>query len=127
MTEIKAKVNGVWQGSENAFKVQLPVIIFKDDNAHIMYCPALDLSGYGNNEDEAQKSFQVTLGEFFLYTLRKKTLESELKKLGWKLKSKHKPMTPPPMSKLLAQNVNFSNIFNNYSFRKIDEAFSLPV
>jgi len=40
------------------------------------------LSGYGANEDEANNSFEVTLGEYFRYTVNKNTLAADLKKMG---------------------------------------------
>lgn len=109
-------------------KLKLPIISFKEDNSEILYCPALDLSGYGLNEKESIDSFNHTLGEFLLYTTRKKTLASELQKLGWTLrKSKAKPMYPPTMSELLEKNKNFSRIFNNNSFKKFDFTVEMPI
>lgn len=124
----KAEIIGTWTGQSHAVDVHLPLIIFEDSGCQIVYCPALDVSGYGQTEDEAYESLKICLGEFFQYTLNKNTFRTELQKLGWKLKkSKTKPMIPPDMSTLLSNNDNFSNIFNNYSFRKVDESFSLPV
>jgi hypothetical protein len=123
----QAKVSGTWQSGRNEIKVNLPIIIFEESNTTIMYCPALDVQGYGKDESEARESFKVSLGEFFLYTLNKKTLISELERMGWNIrKSKMKPMLPPPMTHLLENNDNFSRIFNNYSFRKVDESVAIP-
>lgn len=57
---------------------------------------------------------------------RKNSFISELKRLGWKIRGDKKTMIPPLMSRMLEENVNFSNIFNNYPFKKIDERISLP-
>lgn len=123
----KAKFEGAWADKKNTYIMSLPVIIFKDGESEIVYCPALDLSGYGKNENEAKESFKVSVNEFFKYSTNKNTLRLELKRLGWELKkSKKKPMLPPPMSKLLEENDNFSNIFNNYPFRKIDQQIEMP-
>jgi len=46
--------------------------------------------------------------------------------LGWSIRSKQEPMTPPPFSKLLNDNDNFRNIFENYPFKKIDEGIMIP-
>ena len=122
-----SKVSGTWQSDREEIKVNLPIIIFEEDNAIIMYCPALDVQGYGKDEVEAMESFKVTLSEFFLYTMRKKTLFDELKRMGWIIrKSRVKPMSPPPMTQLLENNDNFSRIFNNYSFRKVNEPIAMP-
>jgi hypothetical protein len=123
--EANKNITGMWTSNDRTVEVNLSLIIFEDDGKVVVYCPALDISGYGLNEREAIESFKVSLGEFFLYTLQKKTFLSELKKLGWTI-SKSKTMMPPAMSKLLKQNANFSNIFNNYPFKKINEQISIP-
>jgi len=118
--------SGTWKSDKENIMVNLAVILFEEDGSQIMYCPALDVSGYGKTEDEAHDSFNVALGEFFLYTTRKKTFVGEMERLGWTIRSKHKSMLPPSMSELLNNNENFSRIFNNFPFRKIDQPISLP-
>ena len=66
--------------------VSVPLLSFKEDDTFIVYSPALDVSGYGDTEEEARKSFEITLEEFINYTLNKKTFQSELTRLGWKIK-----------------------------------------
>jgi hypothetical protein len=128
MSEKLKTLRGQWVSGKKQIKVNLSLIEFEEDGSRIVYCPALDVSGYGNTETEAMKSFYVSLGEFFHYTTNKKTLASELKLMGWVIrKSKNKPMTPPPMSHLLELNDNFSRIFNEHPFRKFDQAFDLPL
>jgi hypothetical protein len=124
----KAEISGTWTGQSHAVDVHLPLIIFEDSGSQIVYCPALDVSGYGKTEKEAFESVKICIGDLFQYTLNKNTFRDELQRLGWKLKkSETKPMIPPDMSVLLSNNDNFSNIFNNFPFRKVSEAFSLPV
>ena len=125
--ETNRKINGKWKNDQHTVNVNLSLIIFEEEGSSIVYCPALDVSGYGLNENEAIESFEVSLGEFFQYTLHKKTFISELKRMGWTIKkSKTKPMTPPTMSKMLEENANFSHIFNNYPFKKINEQIAIP-
>lgn len=123
----KGEFKGTWISAEHEVEICLPFIIFKENEIDVVYCPALDLSGYGNNEEEAFNSFKIALSEFILYTLHKKTFIQELQRMGWKIKkSKTKPMTPPSMSHLLEENDNFNRIFNSYPFRKIDRPIALP-
>ena len=125
--ETNRKINGKWKSDEQTVNVNLSLIIFEEEGSSIVYCPALDVSGYGPNEDEAIESFEVSLGEFFQYTLHKKTFISELKRMGWRIKkNKTKLMTPPTMSKMLDENANFSHILNNYPFKKINEQIAIP-
>lgn len=122
----RGSVSGTWKSDKDNISVNLAVILFEEDGSKIMYCPALDVSGYGKTEEEAQQSFNIALGEFFLYTTRKKTFISEMERLGWTIRSKHKSLQPPSMSELLNNNDNFSRIFNSFPFRKIDQSISLP-
>lgn len=114
--------------NENSLNLQVPFISFIDDNTHIIYCPVLDLSGYGNDETEARKSFDTVLQEYISYTLKKNSLWSDLKNLGWTItKSKKKfTATPPPISIILESNEEFQRIFNNYPFKKYNTGITLP-
>jgi hypothetical protein len=107
--------------------VSLSFIEFTEDNNTILYCPALDLSGYGKDVEEAKNSFEIVLEEFLRYTMNKKTFLKELKNLGWKVKSESKPFIPPPMTYLLRKNEYFSHVFNQNSFKKYDQQVAIPV
>lgn len=61
----------------------LALVLFEEDNITFCYCPTLDITGYGHNEKEANKSFEITLHEYFDYTLKEKTLKADLTRLGW--------------------------------------------
>lgn len=121
------KFTGVLADENVKVRVNVAVISFTDEGSKVFYCPALDLSGYGDNEAEARESFQTVLSEFFKYTINKNTLIKELRRLGWKVrKSKIKPMIPPNMSDLLRDNENFSNIFNKHDFNKFSTSIEMP-
>jgi hypothetical protein len=123
----KGQFTGTWNSGNEEIEISLPFIIFEEGGAEVVYCPALDVSGYGKNEEEAFESFKICLGEFLLYTTRKKTFFDELRRLGWTIKkSKYKPMVPPQFSRLLEENDNFTRIFNNFPFRKVNHSVSLP-
>jgi hypothetical protein len=111
----------------NKYDINLSLIAFREDKKFILFCPALDLSGYGNTEKEAEVSFTVSLKEFFKYTTENKTLESELSKLGWLLPdSDNNDLIPPGISQLLELNDDFNRIFNEYDFRKFDKKVTFP-
>ncbi|MBD3749937.1 MAG: hypothetical protein IE931_10605 [Sphingobacteriales bacterium] len=99
--------------------VGLSLIEFEEDNVTIIYSPALDLSGYGYNEDEARKSFSEALKEFLRYTNNKNTLYQVLENLGWLVNgSKKKPrFNPPKDSELIAKNPVYNDIVNNKSYK----------
>ncbi|HEY4787807.1 MAG TPA: hypothetical protein VIH57_17245 [Bacteroidales bacterium] len=84
------EVMGNMSFGNNRVSFKLPIIAFEEDGAKIVYCPALDLSGYGLDENEADESFKISLDQFISYTIHKNTLDKELRRLGWKVKTVHK-------------------------------------
>jgi len=95
----------------DALKIELPVLYFTEDGVHFASAPALDITGYGENEKEAEASLNIMLEEFFNYAAENKTLQSELKKLGWQ-------EMPPPLMDSLQHNSQLQNIINNKPFRR---------
>jgi hypothetical protein len=121
-------ISGTIPVKDGYFKVNLPLIRFEEDGCKIAYCPALDVSGYGYSDEEAFNSFKLSLAEFFKYVTNKKTFEKEMVRMGWQIShNKHREMTPPPLTKLLEENDNFSRIFNDHSFLKEDFSVDLPI
>jgi len=118
---------GAWKSENSGVKVSVPLILFNEDDNQIVYCPALEVTGYGKTEEEAKESFETSLSMFFEYTMHKKTIDSELTKLGWKFHGKHKPAYPPSMQHLLENNDNFNRIFNGHNFRKVDQQIEIPM
>jgi len=81
MPDKEGIISGEWKSANSTIELTIPLIVFQQDNTYIAYCPALDLSGYGNTENEAYESFNVVMGEYFLYTTRKKTLADDLRRI----------------------------------------------
>ncbi len=126
----RRELSGTIKTGNKSVRVHLPIIKFEEDGCKLVYCPAVDITGYGSTDDEAEESFFVSLTEFIKYTLNKGTLFQSLKKLGWHIpgsKRALKTISPPSMSDLLAGNDNFSRIFNEHSFQKIDRTIDLPL
>jgi hypothetical protein len=105
--------------SNHKFRVGLSLIEFNEDNVIIIYSPALDLSGYGNSEEEAKSSFSESLHEFFRYTHNKNTLDKVLLDLGWSIKgTKKNPKFNPPLdSDLVSSNSLYNDIVNTKSYK----------
>jgi len=118
-------LSGEWSNSNTCINVNLSIISFEDSGCIVHYCPALEVYGYGKTETEAESSLYTSMSEFFQHTLNKKTFFTELERLGWTMK-KTKKMTPPTMLQLLANNDNFSNVFNNFPFKKFDQKIAMP-
>ena len=123
---MKSSVKGGYKLRETHILINLDIIIFNEGESIIVYCPSLDLSGYGYSEVEAKESFDTVLSEYFRYTIIKKTVKADLIRLGWKMKNDIKPIQPPTLQRVLRENENFSRIFNTYDFRKTVKQVELP-
>lgn len=107
-------------------KVDLQVLFFEEDNIHYAYMPSFDLTGYGNTEEEAKESLTVVLDEFLRYTLNKNTLFIEMQRLGWKIKSKTRPMYAPQMSDLINTNEQLKDIVNSKQYTTSNYQVNVP-
>lgn len=107
--------------------IKLDVYIFCEDNTVIAYSPALDLCGYGYSEMEAKDSFHVAVKEYLEYGLTHKTLVSDLRAHGWKIRSlKQRKMVSPSLESLLHTNETFRDILENKDYRKETQPLPLP-
>ncbi len=120
-----AKFSGTFTAKGRKITVNLFVIQFNDGDCCVAYCPALNVYGYGQTEEEARDSFETCITEFFSYTTAKKTLVKELEHLGWVVK-KEKKFTPPLFTKLLETNRELKKIMNSRDFTKVNASFSIP-
>lgn len=76
--------------------LSIPIQIFPEDKFWIAYCPILEISGYGDSEEQAKESFEVSLKIFIDETVKKGTLEKILLDLGWSLSKFPKASYKPP-------------------------------
>lgn len=124
MCKKSVHISGTYKGKSGKITFTIPLFIFPEDNIIMAYCPILDITGYGRNEDEAIKSFHVMLNEFLEYTEENKTLHAELTKLGWKF-NQRKPL-PPDIAALVMKNDTLRNIINNHDYSKRSIKTSIP-
>jgi predicted RNase H-like HicB family nuclease len=122
----KGNLEGEKKYGTHSVKVSLQVLCFEEDNIYYAYMPSFDLTGYGNTEEEAQQSLTVVLDEFLRYTLSKNTLFIEMQRLGWKIKSKKKPMYAPQMSDLINTNDQLKDIVNSKQYTTSNYQVNVP-
>lgn len=120
----KQQVHAELVASNHKVTVNVALICFQEGKNHIVYCPALELSGYGSSEDEAKKSFETVLEEYVRYATNKKTLEKDLQKRGWAVKKRK--VVAPAMSEILKDNKDFQDIFDRHAFKKVDAPLEFP-
>lgn len=85
--------------------LRLDVIIKKEGDYYVAYCPALEITGYGKTLEEAQNSFDIEIEIFFEETQKNCSLEKYLLRNGWRLQQTPKVSYEPPqqdISKLSA-------------------------
>ncbi len=70
---------------DGAVQAQLDVIIYSDqEGITYAYAPALDLTGYGTDVQEAKSSFEIVIEDYFEYGIKRNTLKPDLLAHGWK-------------------------------------------
>ncbi|RYX82687.1 hypothetical protein EON73_04185 [bacterium] len=95
---------------DHRVNVELNILSFEEDGIKYVYSPALDLTGYGISDTEAQKSFETVLEEFIHYTDNKKTIYKELERLGWTVNAKKKRVQPPADEQMLEYNETYRDL-----------------
>jgi len=127
----KLKFQGQFSNKKGAIvEVTVDLVQFKDSGNYVVYAPALEVYGYGKTVQEAKDSFVTCLEEFVDYTVSKKTITSELKRLGWKIKGRknNRSFKIPDFSELLTKNKRLIDIMNARSIRtfKADIPMAMP-
>jgi hypothetical protein len=121
---------GKYQNNSASVKVKLLLLHFEDENkVHFIYSPHLDLTGYGNNFEEARKSFEIVFEDFVDYTLKKQTLGKVLTGLGWKLSGsalRPKKIIAPSITSVIKDNEYISEIFDKYPVNTYHQEVGLP-
>lgn len=109
------------------YNIDLSLIEFKEDEVTIIYSPALDVTGYGYNHNEARNSFTEALKEFLVFSKTKKTLNKVLSDLGWSIKEDiDKPkICPPKDSDLVHSNSTYNDIVNHKNYKVSRENIEL--
>lgn len=122
----QSNLSGEKSFSGKTIKVNVPVILFNEEGVHYAFVPSFELTGYGRTQDEARESLTIVLDEFLRYTINKNTFLLELKRLGWKIKSKKKPMVAPQMSDLINTSEQLKEIVNYKKYTTSDFQVNVP-
>ena len=74
--------------SKNSIKAKINVLTGKEDTIWVMYCNALNVSGYGDTKQEAKESFDLNIGLFCenVLSVNHETQKKYLTELGWEAK-----------------------------------------
>ena len=86
--------------------VSVQIQLMKEGATVVVYCPALDLCGYGKTADEAKKDFDIAFKIFVKETTKHGTLEKALEELGWKkIEAKNQSPRWQPQIELLGESI----------------------
>jgi hypothetical protein len=129
--EKKNHFNVNFKNSEASIKANITLISFKEGDNQIIYAPQLEVSGYGKNETEAMESFNISLAQFFDYTVNKKTIHTVLTSLGWKVSKgsvKHpKKINAPTWGDLIKNNESLESLLTNQNIVTSKKQIAIPV
>ncbi len=106
-----------------SIETELEVFLFEEDGIWVSYCPALELSSYGDNEVDAKNAFFDVLEIFFQETTKKGTLEKCLIQLGWEVKETPNVVCIKPLLSLNSIVENIGKKYQQYNERVEIPAF----
>lgn len=124
-----AKLNlaAFFQHNGTSIKVRLQMYVFKEDGSYIVFCPALDLSAYGDTEDAAKKAFEDIMDITFKYSLTKGTFYKDLKNHGWNIKSKkQRKLKSPSFEDMLQRSEELREITTNKVYTQYSQDVTIP-
>lgn len=109
----KKRANAKYSDANNNVEFSVSIFLWDEDSIFYVYSPALDLTGYGLSREEARESFETVLHEFIKYTHNKKTIFTELEKLGWAVNKRKKRVISPDFEDMLAENEHFNQLYKS--------------
>lgn len=109
----KKQANAKYSDDCNNVELSVSIFLWQEDSVFYVYSPALDLTGYGLNKEEARESFETVLHEFIVYTHNKKTIYKELENLGWAVNKKKKRIISPDFEDMLFENEHFNHLYKS--------------
>ncbi len=123
----QAQFKGQYSGAKYTIQMSLSLYVWEEEGAFFVYAPTLDLTGYGNSEKEAKKSFEITLEEFLEYTHNKNTMFDDLENLGWTVNRKKIKVRIPEFEDMINENEEFRQILTKPGYRKEDKNINLVI
>ena len=110
-----------------AIEVQVKLYSWEEEGLFYVYAPAMDLTGYGNTQAEADDSFEITLSETLKYMENKLTMYDELERLGWMVNRRMNKVQAPDMDTMLAENDEFAKLSKKPGVKVSDKSLELAL
>jgi predicted RNase H-like HicB family nuclease len=93
--------NFIETASTSTVEALVEVQLIKEGDYIVSYCPALELSSFGKDEEDAKEGFEEALNIFIDELHKRGTLEKVLLNLGWGLRKLPVASFIPPEEKYL--------------------------
>ena len=112
---------------DKSVSVKLGMYLFREGKSFIVYCPAFDLSAYGDTEEQAKQSFTDTFQITLKYMLNKNTVKEDLINHGWQIKSvKQKKIKAPSLETMLKNNDSFRELLEKKEYKTYRQTVGIP-
>ncbi len=82
--------------SDNILELQLNVLVFQEGEYFVAYCPAMQMSSYGDSIDEAKQGFDEVMGAYIENCKENNTLREDLLKIRWTINVQNHAKAEPP-------------------------------
>jgi hypothetical protein len=103
---------------DKSVEIQLGVLIFQEGESYLAYCPALELSTYGDSISDAKDAFEDLIKSYSEDCEKMGTLNKELSAHGW-IKQTDDIIIPPKEYDI--------NIPTGMLCKAYNESFHIPV
>lgn len=124
MWQFDSKIN--FKGTRE-ITAHLDIYSFWEGTNLILYCPALDMSAYGENEEDAKHNFETVYSEYIDYCMSKKTLVADLKNHGWNIKSLKQKRIKSPSFEELMNNETLFDILKSKQYKRVMASVEMPL
>ncbi len=121
------KFRGSFRGGRYAVEVQLQLFSWEEEGLYFVYAPAMDLTGYGQTQEEANNSFGITMEESLKYMENKSTMFDELERLGWMVNRRKKRVQAPDFETLISDNDEFAKLSKKPGVTVSDKSLELEL
>lgn len=121
------RLSATYAKGNQKIDISVEVLTWSEDGISYYYSPALDLVGYGTNDQEARQSFETFLDEFVDYTHAKRTIFDELERLGWKVNRRKRRFQPPDKSELIEDNDEYRQLISRSDISPVSRQHSFAI
>ncbi|MFI5195685.1 MAG: type II toxin-antitoxin system HicB family antitoxin, partial [Chitinophagales bacterium] len=87
--------NVIKTSGNKSIEIQLGVLIFQEGDSYLAYCPALELSTYGDSINDAKEAFEDLITSYAEDCQKMGTLEKDLAAHGWVMQPASGMVQPP--------------------------------